>query len=76
MAKRNLQKFLLEVAHLCGRAPLETSKSLSLGVIMIKKATILAGQLLKLLNTGSGDNLKIDQRTLSRINKHTLFIEL
>lgn len=43
---------------------------------MIKKAAILSGQLLKLLNTGSGDSLKIDQRTLSKISKHSLFIEL
>lgn len=43
---------------------------------MTKKAVRLACQLLKLIKTGSGDTLRIDERTMARIHNHTLFKEL
>ena len=50
---------MLEIALLCGKLPLAGDRCLSLGIAMTKKATKLSAQLLKLVQTGSGDKLKI-----------------
>ncbi len=41
---------------------------------MTKKAVILAGQLVKVMKTGSGDTLRIDERTFSRLSNQKHFL--
>jgi len=60
LARRNFEKFMFEVALLCGRLPLAADCALPLGILMVKKATTLSAQLLKAVQTGSGDRIKID----------------
>ena len=67
---------MLEVAHLCGRLPLVSDRCLPLGLVMTKKATVLSAQLLKIVQTGSGGHIKIDEKIFNRIHHHKLFIEL
>jgi hypothetical protein len=42
----------------------------------IKKAGVLSGQLLKVWETGVGDALRIDEKTLHRIGRHRLYGEV
>jgi hypothetical protein len=76
LAKRNFEKLMMEVVKLCGRLPLAGNICLPLGLVMAKKATALSAQLLKLVQTGSGDRLKIEEKVFNRIHRHKLFHEL
>lgn len=76
LAKRNFIKFMLEISHLCGRLPLAANCCLLLGVLVLKKAATLSAQMLKVVQTGSGDKIKIDEKTFRSIRTHQSFKDL